>query len=185
MTEQAILDKEVSARRSDVGEKVYEQDGELRQLVCFKLGDEDFGVDIYNVQEINRMVEITKIPKSPDFVEGVINLRGQIIPVIDLRKRFGFDTLKERTKETRIVVVETGKATVGFIVDQVTEVLRIPAGSIEPTPELVTSDVDARYIEGVAMLSAGAHGKDHLLIILDTDKIFSESETRSIEAIAA
>lgn len=153
--------------------------GELRQLVCFKLGEEEFGVDINNVQEINRMVDITKIPQSLDYVEGVINLRGKIIPVIDLRKRFGFLTLEERTKETRIVVLETETVTVGIIVDQVTEVLRIPSGSIEPTPELASSDVDVRYIEGVALL------KESLLIVLNTAQIFSDEETKSFEKIAA
>ncbi len=146
----------------------------LRQLVCFNLGSEDFGVDISKVQEINRMVEITNIPQSPEFVEGVINLRGKIIPVVDLRKRFGFEIMTERTKENRIIVIETPNATVGFIVDAVTEVLRIKSGSIEPTPEMVTSGVDIRYIEGVAMLD------DQLLIVLDTDKIFSLEEKESI-----
>ena len=78
------------------------QNVNLRQLVCFRLGEEDFGVNINNVQEINRMVEITKIPQSPAFVEGVINLRGQIIPVIDLRSWFGFNRLEEKSKENRI-----------------------------------------------------------------------------------
>jgi len=150
---------------------------ELRQLVCFKLGAEDFGVDISKVQEINRMVEITKIPQSPSFVEGVINLRGRIIPVVDLRRRFGFELLGERTKENRIIVIETTSSTIGFIVDAVTEVLRIKSSSIEPTPEMVSSGVDVRYIEGVAMLT------EQLLIVLDTDKVFCAEETRSIAAI--
>ncbi len=169
-----------------VGDQEVVHDNELRQLVCFRLGDENFGVDIHNVQEINRMVEITRIPQSPSFVEGVINLRGQIIPVIDLRKRFGFQFTGDHTKETRIVVVETTMATVGFIVDRVTEVLRIPASSVEPAPEMTVSDVDARYIEGVAMLSSQQSGEEgQLLIVLDTNRIFSDAETKAFEQITS
>lgn len=152
-------------------------DDALRQLVCFKLGNEDFGVDISKVQEINRMVDITHIPQSPPFVEGVINLRGQIIPVVDLRLRFGLETAKERNKENRIVVIETVSAIVGFIVDEVTEVLRIKSSSIESTPEMVTTGVEIRYIEGVAML------EDSLLIVLNTDLIFSKEEHESMASM--
>jgi len=151
----------------------------IRQLVCFRLGDEIFGIDIYKVQEINRMVAITKIPQSPHFVEGVINLRGKIIPVIDLKKRFGMEAGAQRTKENRIIVIQTGGVTVGFIVDEVTEVLRIPATKIEETPEMVTAGVEQKYIEGVALLDS-----EHLLIVLDMDKIFSREETASITSLA-
>ena len=99
---------------------------ELMQLVSFKLGSEEFGIDILKVQEINRIVEITHVPKSPDFVEGIINLRGKVIPIIDLRKKFGLEQ-KEYTKNTRIIVIELeGGRITGFIVDSVSEVLRIP-----------------------------------------------------------
>lgn len=154
------------------------QNVNLRQLVCFRLGEEDFGVNINNVQEINRMVEITKIPQSPAFVEGVINLRGQIIPVIDLRSWFGFNRLEEKSKENRIVVVETQSVTVGLVVDAVTEVLRLSENKIEETPD-ITSNVDVRYIEGVAVL------KERLLILLDTDKIFSVEEMSRMETVAS
>jgi purine-binding chemotaxis protein CheW len=152
-----------------------DQDGDLRQLVCFLIGDEEFGIDIYRVHDINRMVEITKIPKSPAFIEGIINLRGQIIPVVDLRVRFGMQAVTERSKDSRIIVIEANKATIGFIVDRVTKVNRIAKSSIEPTPEIIESATDNKYIEGVAILE-----NDRLLIVLDADKIFTETETKAI-----
>jgi len=152
---------------------------EIRQLVCFRLGDENFGLDIYKVHDINRRVDITKIPKSPKFVEGVINLRGNIVPVIDLRKRFEMPKLESHTKENRIVVIENNGQTVGLAVDAVTEVLRIPVDAIEPTPDMVKSEVDSRYIEGITKLS-----DSRLLIVLDTDKIFSDDEKKLIAATA-
>ncbi len=152
---------------------------EIRQLVCFRLGDENFGLDIYKVHDINRRVDITKIPKSPKFVEGVINLRGNIVPVIDLRRRFEMQPLENHTKENRIVVIENNGQTVGLAVDAVTEVLRIPVDAIEPTPDMVKSEVDSRYIEGITKLS-----DSRLLIVLDTDKIFSDDEKKMIAATA-
>jgi len=163
-----------SSRYGDSGDNA---NTDLRQLVCFRLGEEDFGVDIESVQEINRMVDITKIPQAPVFVEGVINLRGQIIPVIDLRTRFGFTRLDEKSKENRIVVVETQSVTVGLVVDAVTEVLRLSEDKIEETPD-ITSNVDAQYIEGVAMLD------DRLLILLETDKIFTADEMSKMDSVA-
>jgi len=148
------------------------------QLVVFRLGEEYFGVDIAQVQEINRLIEVTKIPQTPDFIEGVVNLRGQIIPIIDLRKRFNFPGKVEHSKETRIVVVETGGLVAGLIVDAVTEVLRLEREQLMPTPEIVSSAVENRYIEGVALLP-----DKRLLVLLDTYKIFSESETQAMSRI--
>lgn len=140
---------------------------ELIQLVSFKLGNEEFGVDIRKVQEINRMVEITKIPQAPHYCEGVINLRGKVLPVIDLRKKFEME-IEEWTRNTRIVVCEDGNSIVGIIVDAVEEVLRIPSSTIEPAPKIVSS-VGSDYINGVAKLD------ERLLIFLDVSKIISES----------
>lgn len=149
----------------------------IRQLVCFRLGEEDYGLDIQKVHEINRMVTITKIPQAPKFVEGVINLRGKIIPVIDLRQRFGFAKLEKRDKENRIIVIEAHNSTVGMVVDAVTEVLRLPESKIENTPDLATSSVDIKYIDGVAMLDG------RLLIVLNSDLIFSDDEIRKMAAV--
>lgn len=160
----------------------------LVQLVCFKLSQEDFGVDIHRVQEINRRITVTRIPQSAAFVEGVIDLRGKIVPVIDLRRRFGFPIVTDQTKESRIVVVETSKMTVGMIVDEVTEVLRLPMDSIKPTPELARSDVEHQYIKGVTNFPVSkddATGKtERLLIVLDMDQVFSTEEARSLREIS-
>ena len=145
--------------------------GELLQLVSFNIGTEEFGVDILKVQEINRMVEITRVPQAPHYVEGVINLRGKVIPIIDLRKRFSLE-IKEHDKDTRIVVVDIGGHVMGMVVDSVSEVLRLPANTIEPPPEIV-SGVEADYIKGVAKLD------DRLLIFLDLSKVID------VEAMAA
>jgi purine-binding chemotaxis protein CheW len=136
---------------------------DLLQLVSFKIGAEEFGVDILKVQEINKMTSITKVPNAPDFVEGVINLRGRVIPIIDLRTRLGLEKI-EHTKDTRIIVVELDGKTVGFIVDAVNEVLRIPAGITEKPPELVAG-IESDYITAVGKL------EDRLLILLDLDKV--------------
>jgi len=116
------------------------------QLVAFQLAQEVYGVDIAQVQEIIRMQPITKVPGAPDFVEGVINLRGRVIPVIDLRKRFRLPK-GEETKSTRIIVVDVPPHTVGMIVDSVDEVLRLSEDKIEPPSPLIAS-IDTEYIEG-------------------------------------
>ncbi len=140
--------------------------GDLIQLVSFKLGDEEFGIDILKVQEINRMVEITKVPQAPHFCEGVINLRGKVIPVIDLRLKFAMEA-KERDKDSRIVVCDVNSVVIGMIVDAVEEVLRIPGSTVEPAPDVVTT-VNSNYIKGVAKLD------ERLLILLDIGKVAGE-----------
>lgn len=144
------------------------QDDELLQLVTFSIGEEEFGVNILKVQEIIRTMEITKVPRSPDFVEGVINLRGKVIPIIDLRRRFGLAPRPE-DKDTRIIVIEINSIIVGFVVDAVSEVLRIPASTVEPPPPVVAG-VDSDYISGVGKL------QDRLLIMLDLDKLLSSED---------
>jgi len=144
------------------------QDDELLQLVTFSIGEEEFGVNILKVQEINRTMDITKVPRSPDFVEGVINLRGKVIPIIDLRRRFGL-VAKPEDKDTRIIVIEINSVIVGFVVDAVSEVLRIPASTVEPPPPVVAG-VESDYISGVGQLN------DRLLIMLDLDKLLSTED---------
>jgi purine-binding chemotaxis protein CheW len=145
---------------------------ELLQLVSFKIGDEEFGVDILKVQEINRMLDVTRVPNAPEYIDGVINLRGKVIPIINLRRRFGMDR-KERDKNTRIVVVELAGKIVGFVVDAVHEVLRIPRSVTEPPPSLV-GGVRAEYITAVGKLD------DRLLILLDLEKVLSESQQSEV-----
>jgi purine-binding chemotaxis protein CheW len=138
--------------------------GEQLQLVSFVLAGEEFAVDILAVREINRMMDLTRVPQSPPEVEGVINLRGKIIPVVDLRKRFAMPTA-ERTEHSRIVVVEINKRVLGFLVDRVNEVLRIGREIVEPAPRMACS-IDSEFIAGVGKL------EDRLLILLDLEKLF-------------
>lgn len=144
------------------------QETELLQLVTFSIGDEEFGVEILKVQEIIRMLEITKVPKAPPFVEGVINLRGKVIPIIDLRKRFGLAS-RDHDKNTRIIVINIHSMIVGFVVDSVSEVLRLPLNTVEPPPPVVAG-LDSDYISGVGKL------EDRLLIMLDLDRLLSNEE---------
>jgi purine-binding chemotaxis protein CheW len=149
--------------------------GELLQLVSFRVGSEEFGLDILRVQEIIRLQPLTRVPNSPGFVDGVINLRGKVIPVIGLRKRLGLEA-QASDKETRIVVVEVSGTVLGFIVDSVSEVLRIPADTVEPPPRL--GKVEREYVSGVGKL------ENRLLILLDIDRLMSESENQECSEVA-
>jgi purine-binding chemotaxis protein CheW len=146
---------------------------DLLQLVVFELGGEEFGVEIMNVQEIIRMPEMTQIPQSPDFVEGVINLRGRIIVVVNLSKRFNLQS-RVADENSRIIVVEIGSSVVGMIVDSVNEVLRIPISSVEPAPELVMSKVSRNYLKGVGKIDK------RLLILLDLGRVLTVEEVSEI-----
>lgn len=149
-----------------------------RQLVVFQLGGETYGVDINWVHEIIRMQAITRLPRTPHFIEGVINLRGRIIPVIDLRKRFGLP-LGEETQNSRIMVVELAGVTVGMIVDAVSEVLRLPAESIEPPPP-VMQGIDTAYLQGVGKW------EERLVILLDLERVLYRGEQEQLrETVAA
>jgi purine-binding chemotaxis protein CheW len=149
---------------------------DVLQLVSFNLGSEEFGVDIGMVQEIVRMPEITRVPRTPEFVEGVVNLRGKIIPVVDLRKRFRLP-ITENTKSTRIIIVTMSGRTVGMIVDGVSEVRRISSDSVEPTPEMVASVIDASYLKGIAKL------ENRLLILLDLNLVLNQEEQKQLTAV--
>jgi purine-binding chemotaxis protein CheW len=148
---------------------------EVLQLVTFRLGNEEYSVDILSVQEIIRHMDLTRVPKAPEFVDGVINLRGKVIPVLDLRKRFGLNA-DEKTNETRIIVVDISDKTVGFKVDAVSEVLRLSADTVEPPPSIVT-DVDSEYIKGVGKMEG------RLIILLDVSKILTTSEQEGLGGI--
>jgi purine-binding chemotaxis protein CheW len=149
---------------------------ELIQVVGFRVGDEEFGINILRVQEIIRAQLLTRVPNSPDFMEGVMNLRGKIIPVIALRKRFGMETVAP-DKHNRIVVVEVEGSVLGFTVDAVSEVLRIPAARVEPPPRLHI--VEREYVSGVGKLG------DRLLILLDAERLMAGSKDQMAAAAAA
>ena len=143
-----------------------------QQLVVFDLSTEAYGVDIGAVREIIRLQDITRVPRTPEFVEGVINLRGKVIPVVDLRKRFGLPT-EDESKENRIVVVDIGAQDIGVVVDAVTEVLRIPTGSVEPPASVITT-ADSEYLLGIAKLDS------RLIILLDLEQVLTEAEHESL-----
>jgi purine-binding chemotaxis protein CheW len=136
------------------------------QLVAFKIDNEEYGIKIKEVQEINRMTEVTRIPRAPYFIDGIVNLRGNIIPVLDLRKFFGLSE-KGMTDATRIIIVDSAGAKTGIIVDSVSEVLRFEKALIEPPPELLSNGIDSSYVEGVGKLDDGKR----IVLILRLDKI--------------
>ncbi len=143
-----------------------------QQLVVFDLNDEAYGVDIGSVREIIRLQEITRVPCTPDFVEGVINLRGKVIPVVELRKRFSL-LVQDRTKENRIVNVDIGGQEIGMVVDAVTEVLRISADAVEPPSSVITT-ADSGYLRGIARID------ERLIILLDLDQVLSTEEKEAL-----
>ncbi len=147
------------------------------QIVGFRIGRETFGLPIGAVREIVRVPEITSVPNAPDFIEGVINLRGRIIPVVDLRKRFG-ETVGPPNKKNRIVVVEVENRLLGLMVNSASEVLKIPPSEIE-APHSVFQEGDLNYITGVGKL----HGR--LVILLDLSKVLQRGELKRLEEAAS
>ncbi len=137
------------------------------QLAVFHVGGEEFGIEILHVQEIIRVPQLTYVPNAPSFINGVTNLRGKIIPVIELRKRFDLEPALP-DKQTRVIVLEINGIVVGFMVDSVSEVLRVPGVSIEQPPRL--RGVKQEYVSGVARFN------DRLLILLDLDRLMKDAE---------
>lgn len=149
---------------------------ESKQLVIFKLGDEEFGVDILQVREIEKLdQQITRVPKSPAFVEGVINLRGEIVPIVDLRKRFGL-VVRQTSNEARVIIVDISDGQVGMIVDAVVEVIRINVSAIENAPP-ITRGVDAYFLSGVAKID------ERLIILLNLERALSPEEMKELESL--
>ena len=142
---------------------------ELIQLVSFNLGPEEYAVEVLKVREIIRMSTITHIPNTPPSVEGIINLRGKVIPIISLRNRFSMEG-SENDQHTRIIVMDIGGKLMGFIVDGVSEVIRISSGEIQPPPAMVAGGVDQDFICGVIQHA------DQLLLMLQLDRMFSSEE---------
>jgi purine-binding chemotaxis protein CheW len=146
------------------------------QLVVFQLGAELYGVEISRVHEIIRQQAVTRVPRSPDFVEGVINLRGKVISVINLRRRFGLPAA-EHTRASRIVVVDINEQVIGMVVDGVSEVLRVNGAIIEP-PSPAVAGIDSEYLQGIAKLP------ERLVILLDLDRVLTRDERRALEETA-
>ena len=148
--------------------------GEMIQLVNFRLRDEEFGLDIGSVREITRVADITHIPEAPSFVYGVTNLRGQVIAVIDLARQFGLAPQQELPETAKIVVTEIKGQTVGMLVDEVPEVLKIADENIEPAPELIQTEAGKDYIKGVGKLD------NRLIILLDLEKLLAPHEVEEL-----
>lgn len=138
---------------------------DILQLVTFRLGEEEYGLDILRIQEVNRWSAVTAMPNAPHAVDGIINLRGRVIPVVNLRKLFGLPF--DHAEESRIMVVNACGSTVGIIVDDVSEVLRIPAGTIERPPEMGIGSANA-YVTGVGKLD------NRLLLLVDIELLLAD-----------
>ncbi|ETR66290.1 MAG: purine-binding chemotaxis protein CheW [Candidatus Magnetoglobus multicellularis str. Araruama] len=155
---------------------------EEKQMVTFYLGDEEYGFEITQVQEINRLGDVTRLPKAPSFVAGVTNLRGQVVPLINLRQRFNLED-KEADDRTRIIIIELSGHRTGIIVDQVNEVLRMPAKDIETTPSIVNSSQQgesSEFMSGVCKVNNG----ERMILLMDTVKLLSIHETQALESMA-
>lgn len=148
-----------------------------KQLVIFDLGKEQFGIEIAAVEGIVKMQEITRIPYAPSYMEGITNLRGAVLPVMDLKKRFGLEP-EEQTNETRIITVNMGSMKMGMIVSAVSEVLTIEDNVIEPTPPLVSS-ISTEFITGIAKINS------RLVILLDLERVLNAGEKEAVGKMAS
>ncbi len=147
--------------------------GEVKVIV-FRLKDEEYGVEVNQVKSIEKLEHITRVPRTPKFVKGVINLRGVVTPIIDLRNRFALEETAY-TDSTRVIIVAVGEMEVGLIVDAANDVIDIPVNAIEPPPEVV-GGVEAAYLRGVAKLER------RLLILLNLDKVLNTDEIKQLDA---
>ncbi|GGB30464.1 chemotaxis protein CheW [Lentibacillus populi] len=146
-----------------------------KKVIVFQLKNEEYAVSVEQVGSIERIEPITRVPQTADFVKGVINMRGVVTPIIDLRKRFGIEEA-EYSEATRIIIVYMDDIEVGLIVDAANDVIDIPESSIEPAPEVVGT-VDVDYLEGVAKL------KNRLLILLNLQKVLSKNEIKQLKSV--
>ncbi|NLK21881.1 MAG: purine-binding chemotaxis protein CheW [Epulopiscium sp.] len=146
-----------------------------RQEVIFKLGGEEYGLDIMKVYGIEKYHQVTKIPNTPEYIEGIINLRGEVHPIYNLRKKFKMPE-KPIDDETKMIIVNSNEMMIGFIVDAVIEIRHIEEENIKPAPRLI-SGIDRRYITGVAKID------DRMVILLDVDLILEEEEKKEMSQV--
>jgi len=158
----------VRSKKASSSQQLHTSD--LLQLVTFGLGNEEYAVDILKVREINRLREITKVPNTLHYVEGVINLRGKVITVINLRKKFGLPEQKDSAL-VRIMIMETQGCTVGIVVDYVSEVLRISADIVESPPVMTSTSLEEEFIRGIVKMA------DRLVILVEMDNIIGCGHT--------
>ncbi|MBW1705050.1 MAG: chemotaxis protein CheW [Deltaproteobacteria bacterium] len=190
MDESSLVSQEESEMLSDIrreSEKTNVEEEEIslaqqgldeEQLVTFSLGNEEYGVRIMKVQEINRLEEITSVPRAPYFVDGVTNLRGNVIPVINVRNLFGLES-KERDDRTRIIIVDIAGNKTGLCVDHVNEVLRLPKRDIDETPSIVISGGANRFMEGVCKLNEGKR----MVVLINVEKVLNEEDLQALAAV--
>ncbi len=145
------------------------------KVIVFQLKDEEYGIPVQQVQSIERMMHITRVPKVAKFVKGVMNLRGVVTPIIDLRKRFGIEEA-EYTESTRIIIVGVSDLEVGLVVDAANDVIDIPEGAIEPPPEVVGT-IEVEYLNGVAKLDK------RLLILLNLEKVLISDGLKDLKVV--
>ena len=148
------------------------------QLVTFMLGAEEYGVPISQIQEIDRLAKITKVPKAAEFIEGITNLRGEVIPVLDTRKRFDLE-VKPSDDRTRIIIVDLGGVKTGLVVDSVREVLNLAKKDIAPPPEAIGSGIDQQFISGIGKVDAGKR----MIVLLDVERILSRQEQAHLSEV--
>ncbi len=145
------------------------------QQVIFRLDHEEYGLNIMQVNGIEKYQEVVKVPNAPKYIEGIINLRGEVLPIYSLRKKFNLE-LKEVNDDTKIIVVNTNDMMIGFVVDSVTEILQIEDDTIEPAPKIVTG-VNRKYIKSVAKQEG------RMIILIDIDLIVSDEEKAELEEV--
>jgi purine-binding chemotaxis protein CheW len=150
------------------------------QLVTFLLGAEEYGIPISQIQEIDRLAKITKVPKAAQFIEGITNLRGEVIPVLDTRKRFDLES-RPYDDRTRIIIVDLGGIKTGLIVDSVREVLNLNRKDIAPPPEAIGSGIDQQFIFGIGKVDSGKR----MIVLLDVEKILSRQERAHLSEVVA
>ena len=184
ISEESLFDKKTIEELKEMVKKEEKLEKEVTtvteeiQLVTFKLAEIDFAVPIEDVQEINRVESITSVPRAPYFVEGVMNLRGNVIPVIDLRKRFEME-FRPYDETTKVIIVKLQDKLVGFVVDSVSEVLRISKDSLETPPEIITENIDTRFIKAICKLEE----KNKIILVIDILNVLSYEEKEKLETL--
>jgi purine-binding chemotaxis protein CheW len=162
-----------------ISEAAADEEGEgieRDQYLVFTAMGQEYGIQAMRVQEISAMIEITQVPKAPPYIEGILNLRGRLVSIINFRKKFGFGA-KGQDEDTRIIIVEHCGFPIGIMVDSVEEVIRIPDEKVQKLPDMTTTATSAEYLTGVGMLD------NRLVILLDTDQLLSKAEVLDVEAL--
>jgi purine-binding chemotaxis protein CheW len=152
------------------------QAGSANEYLTFKLGTEEYGIDILKVQEIRGYDAVTRIANAPEFIKGVVNLRGTIVPIVDMRIKFGLGN-PEYNQFTVVIILNVGRRVVGIVVDSVSDVIMLGAEQIKPAPEF-SSDFDTQYIVGLGTVD------DRMLILMDIEKLVTSPDMALIDEVA-